>query len=582
MDVDDPDVVQDFLTAALMARNRYTPAKTSHQPSQRKYSNQHPPFDPSPNVISILPRGETPSATFHNQPTPVQRLGHTQPDSSPSGTLHSHHDSRTKLYAPDLTIYREPRPNKKWQGSIRNPDSITSPLGSWHDGDEGVPASRHPPITWKPTIPAAGNTSPTWDGTEYPDLDDGSYVQEVICGWRTKVPPMAPSTFLQETPNHYLSDVHTEHGCLLQPIEYPHTLPRVVDIKDGLEFRRQNWSSAFMERRRLALEEQKERRNGSSIHHLAEVPEKQESGWDRPKEPEPERFKRQILKRKDDSPPPHNLLSPRLPCYLRPARESDMEQIAEIYNWEVNKGIQARDSKPVAAEVFLDVFRQAEQLGMPFLVAVYGSARQPGRRRQENDVLTCCIRDPASTATPDPKLFGKVLGFSYLSVWRPGVTGDLDGSSRATSQVNLFVHPQYKRKRLGTSLLDKIMSTIASAFFSTDAYDFVDPSLNPMYKPGSSGLGPRRFHKVYASFLVRTKVAEPRDAKKQKEEEHYEDDLRWVGEWLTGQFRFENKTRFDMVHRTPRSRPGPVQWLDEVVFEYGCLQGFDPLGEEGY
>ncbi|KAK0738599.1 hypothetical protein B0T18DRAFT_250177 [Schizothecium vesticola] len=599
VDIDNPEAVQDFLDAAFMPRKRHPPATpaaakptTIDQASQPKHVRQQTPINSRANAVNIQPNCESPSSTRPNQPA----LDHTQTHVS-FGPMHPQDDSRTKLYAPDLTVHREPRPDRKWPGSIPCLDNLTSAPDSRYDDGHNAHV---PSGTWATAAPGPSsqkatdggkadfnwdNASPmTWVEGEYPDLDDGSFVHEVILQWRTKVMPMAPSTFLEEdVPNHWHSDVDTYNGRLLRPIHYPETMPCVVENLSGLDWRRRAWSSTLLERRRAELDERKKRRNGLSIHHCAEIPEKQESEWDQPKEPERDPLGRLVAKKKDDSPRPHNHLSPRVPCYLRPAQESDMEQVAAIYNWEVTEGMQARDSERLLPAAFVYLFHQAQQLGMPFLVAVYGSAKQPGRLQQDNDVLTRCIRDPASTVNPNPKFVGKILGFSYLSVWKPGIFGDLNGSSRATTQVNLFVHPEYRRKRLGTSLFDKIMSTIAPSHFSTDAYDFIDPALNPLYRPyRDHGEGLRRFHKVFAMFSVKTKVAGPHDAQKKKKEEGYEDDLRWMEELLVGQFRFEKLVRFKMVHRTPRSRPGPVYWMDEVVFEYECMHGFDPLGEERY
>lgn len=613
--IDKPEAVQDFLAAALMPRKRRTPvtpvtpvtpatpaaAKPTafDRPSQLKHATSQPSqprqqalASSTENAVNIQPSGESPASTRPNQQAPKYAPTHAS-----FGPMDSQDDSRTKLYAPDLTIFRQPRPDKKWPGSVRSFNDLTSPPGSQYDDHHNAHV---PSGTWDTAAPANGNQKATdvtnedfnwdgpnpvtWDQSEYPDLDDGSFVQTIILQWRTKVIPIPPSTFLEEdVPAHWLSDVNTEDGRLLPPVHYPETMPCMVDTKSGLDWRRRTWTSALLSGQKVELEERKQRITGSSIHHCADLPETQKLEWDEPEEPKRDPFGRRIKKKMNNGPPPPNTLSPRVPCYLRPAQESDMEQVAVIYNWEVTDGIQARDSECLPTAAWVEIFHQSQELGMPFLVAVYGSVRQPERVQQENDVLTRCTRDPASAVSPNRKLVGKILGFSYPSVWKPGVLGDPNGSSRATAQINLFVHPEYKRKRVGTSLLDKIMTTISPIYSSNDVYDFIDPALNPMYRPyRDHSLDLRRFHKVYASFFVKSKTAEPNDEKRKKEEEGYEDDLQWVEKLLVEQFRFEKVMRFGMVHRTSRWRQGPVHWMDEVVFEYGCNYGFDPLGDERY
>lgn len=619
-DIDKPEAVRDFLAAALMPRKRRTPitpvtpatpaaakptafdrpsqpsqpSQTNPVTSQPEHRNQETPVNLRENAVNIQHSGASPTLTKPNQQTPNYAQTHAS-----FGLMDSQDDNRTKLYAPDLTIFRQPRPDKKWPGSVRSFSNLTSPPGSQYDDHHNAHV---PSGIWATAAPAPANGNQkatngtnqdfncdapnpmTWDESEYPDLDDGSFVQTIIRQWRTKVTPIPPSTFLEEdVPAHWLSDVNTEDGRLLPPVHYPETMPCVVDKKSGLDWRRQTWTSALLAGQKAELDERKQRITGLSIHHCDEIPENKQSEWEQAEAPKRDEFGRLIKRKKDPGPPPPNTLSPRLPCYLRPAQESDMEQVAVIYNWEVTDGMQARDSECLPTAAWIEIFHQSQKLGIPFLVAVYGSVRQPGRVQQENDVLTHCTRDPASTVSPNRKFVGKILGFSYLSVWKPGVLGDPNGSSRATAQVNLFVHPDHKRKRVGASLLDKIMTTIGPRYSSTDTYDFIDPSLNPMYKMYREHKEDlRRFHKVYASFFVKSKTSDPYDEKKKKEEESYEDDLQWVEKLLVEQFRFEKVMRFEMVHRTTKWRPGPVHWMDEVVFEYACMWGFDPLGDERY
>ncbi|KAK3322595.1 hypothetical protein B0H66DRAFT_210106 [Apodospora peruviana] len=492
----------------------------------------------------------------------------------------------SRIRQSDPAWYGPPRPNKHYVSSSR--DSMSMPSVSTIVSDNGATGPGTKISETRTRSDIRNSIAPKHNIQDYGDkwmkynwaTDDGrddddvfitpSFISSFVTAWMADVPDHVYATFLeQKFPEHWKCDVDTNSGRLLSPVEYPDTLVDLATLDPQLSFRRQNFSSSLLIRRKLGQVGEngqtgdrkpvKNRRGQAKLPRLGSVmpPASVES------------FGPGIPNRNKVSRVPRSTFSPNIPCFLRPAEKKDMGAVATIYNCEVKDGIQTLDSTPVSVQDIEDIFNTTEKLGMPFIVAVRGSARdlEPHKGNAEYSIYTQLapyVADPL-----DVKQNGTILGFAYLSVWEPGIAGNGNGSSRATARINLFVDPKYRRKKIGFSLLDKLIATVSQRFSSESAYDFVDLSNSPVYK---HPLGHKRqyFH-LYLNYFVKHVHKIEEDSELEREQETYNDDFVWVKKLLEEKFNFTEKVRFESVHRSNKLVQGrPVYWLDSVVFEHTC------------
>lgn len=89
---------------------------------------------------------------------------------------------------------------------------------------------------------------------------------------------------------------------------------------------------------------------------------------------------------------------------------------------------------------------------LPFVVAVKGNAP---------------VLQPQSLAKPSKPLLPKfetILGFGFAQTYAYGFRGKRDGRSRATVELQFYVHHEYTRKGVGRSLLDRLIQSLSHSY----------------------------------------------------------------------------------------------------------------------
>lgn len=481
----------------------------------------------------------------------------------------------------DFTSFRAPLPDRNYAGSVRSRLSSVSLNQINETFDEGAGAigganqsgfDIRNVIGLDPNIHQSGNTWIKCNLDDPRGLENdqvfGSidYLETFVRAWVGAVADGVKASLSRDNGhNHWECDIDTTTGSLLPPVEYPNTIVDPKSLPDSLEldWHRQNWTSNLLIRR------DRQRRwlrwgVGNGRNPPPPPPEP---------EPEPEVLDERLIVKVHEHVIPmteYNHFVPRIRCFLRPAKKSDMEAVCNIYNWEVQHGFQTTDSSPLSVGDFEKVLSNIQQLGMPFIVAVRGSARDL------NLTSGNCSFSPYRQVPFDKSQHqnsGEILGFAFLSVREPGLAGSCTGSSRAAAKVNVYVHPDYRRKKIGLSLLDMLLRTASDRFSSHSGYDFIDTEDNPIYKdPLYRRKSPdeRKYFRLYFHYLVRHKHVTGGNKKMEQEQQTYDNDLVWIRKMLQDHLHFTEVVRFEAVHCSPKCREGPVQWLDEVVFEHSC------------
>ncbi|KAK4212421.1 hypothetical protein QBC37DRAFT_194573 [Rhypophila decipiens] len=453
-----------------------------------------------------------------------------------------------------------------------------------------------------------------WDGGRRDHCEDNTifcsdtYIGRFIVHWMQDAASNIQVNL--DMPNHWNSDIETETGRLLMPIEQPETTvdPTTANNDAGWNFRREKMTSKMMMAKRMSddgrkAKHQSSRRNPNGKPNWKDYIRAPPATKDPAPTPTPPTYHSskiiKVIPHAESSAPPSGMgsvigadvttattppiegkgkyalgprsnFSPAVPCYLRPALKNDMNAVTEIYNYEVTQGKQALDSSPLTANDFTKILETTQTLGMPFIVAVRGSARTIRAEKGNFELSPFLQRSPYLADPEDARQNGVILGFAYLSVWEPGLAGDGNGSSRASARVNVFVDPKFRRKKVGLSLLDKLLSTVSRRYTSLQSYDFVDLSNSLVYK---HPLGhERQYFRLYLTYFVRhAHNLFSDDPEFDKEQDSYRDDLVWVKKLLEKIFGFEEKFCFETSHRSSNYiKSRPIYWLDSVVFEHTC------------
>ncbi|KAJ4398605.1 hypothetical protein N0V85_006233 [Neurospora sp. IMI 360204] len=375
-----------------------------------------------------------------------------------------------------------------------------------------------------------------YDGRNYDiGLQTEEYNKGLVEAWVQEVTVDAKASFKSKR-NHFNCDINPETGCFLAPVSHP--LTRVSEAQDPeLRWRQMNWSSDLLRKRKLAS-----KRGGK--FYRGEVP---------PSSRQPPKVQLNVNIA--------DLNVPQVPCHLRPAEASDMEAVASIYNSEA---IQKLDSAPLGAADFEEILTDTHGHELPFIVAVSGSARV--------DMLKDGIRfessHPQQMVLPPSLKEGVVLGFAYLSVWKPGLAGSTTGTSRATVEAHVYVHTSWRRNKIGSTLLDRLMASVSLNAKSKEMCDFWDPSRNPAYAAPCQH--DRYTFKIYMQYLVKTEFDANNGFNNRETQENQVGGITWLKNLLETKFGFKEKVRFEAAYRSPKVEGEASYWLDSVVFEHTC------------
>ena len=481
--------------------------------------------------------------------------------------------------SPDLTGYRMPRPDRDYAGSTYSLPSLASELNVSDEGiggksteDKSTTDIRNE-IGLQPNIhvhrDAEKWTTYNWEnptGRDWDDILSGeTYLSQFITAWMKESPENMAASLTTNVQEHWRCDIDTNTGKFLRPVGYPESMVNHAENDPALEWRRQNWTSTLLMRRHIGPP--RASRNGKNNRRR----NRRGRDWDDEPAVIDERL---ILKVHEHviERPEYNRYVPRIPSFLRPAEKYDMTAVQAIYNWEVEHGMQALDTQPLSVEDFERILATAQNLGMPFIVAVRGSARDLGLIKGN-----LAFSNFNQVPFHESDKLGEILGFAFFSVWQPGLAGGGLGTSRATAKIHVFVHPDYRRNKIGFSLIDMLLTTVSDRFSSQTGYDFIDPDNSPVFK--NSAARQRQYFHLYLSFKVKSKQRTNGNKKLEDEQKAYDDDLAWVKTLVEDQLNFTQMVRLEAVHRSPKGAEGPAYWMDEIIFEHTCH--FDPLAIKG-
>ncbi|KAI1186845.1 hypothetical protein F5B17DRAFT_431135 [Nemania serpens] len=318
----------------------------------------------------------------------------------------------------------------------------------------------------------------------------------------------------QTTDLHEDCDIDTYEGRPMTPIDYPKTR------KQELMSRRQSEETSATAMRQFAAEiarrdpnvklKQKEsKRRAAAMATEAMVD----------REPEP------LL----EEPNPNEI---QIPCHLRPAYESDIEAITAIYNHEIASGYKVMDTSPVGHDDFHNIYSECLVEKMPFVVAVEGS----------HEVIE--------------KYPQRIIGFALITAVCRGISGSYETLSRPGGKLLVIVKPEYRRKKVGTALLDILITNCTGWYVSKGGYQFVNFTHDWMSTEFRSNT--RLWWYLEMEVMIRS--GETEEGTRNSEE------FQWIWNFLEAKFNLLLKHYDEKCFYEPRQ----MIWLDKLTFRRVC------------
>ena len=142
-------------------------------------------------------------------------------------------------------------------------------------------------------------------------------------------------------------------------------------------------------------------------------------------------------------------LKPKANVYLRPAYPADIGQMTDLYNHYVTNTIHCPEFKPRTTQNFVNRLADILTNGLPWIVAVDRSKRTG-------------LHSSWVTHIPE-----KIVGLAYADHFHhPG------SMYRYTVELDIFVHPEYYHKGIGSCLMDKMLNLMDLDYQTRAGYEW--------------------------------------------------------------------------------------------------------------
>ncbi|KAL9625397.1 MAG: hypothetical protein Q9160_000460 [Pyrenula sp. 1 TL-2023] len=157
-----------------------------------------------------------------------------------------------------------------------------------------------------------------------------------------------------------------------------------------------------------------------------------------------------------------NSMVPKTNIYIRPAIRADLDQILSIFNSYVENHARTSELEKIQIIEMQDRLVDCENERLPFLVAILKDFKS--------------TRHTAARTTQAERVVGYGLATDFCLP---------DRAEKFTAELELYVHREWVRKKIGSCLLDKLIEVCDPGYISRQGYFFHsdDPS---RYYPGGN------------------------------------------------------------------------------------------------
>ncbi|KAI0460425.1 hypothetical protein F5B21DRAFT_519169 [Xylaria acuta] len=318
------------------------------------------------------------------------------------------------------------------------------------------------------------------------------------------------ANFLSQNIDHHEDcDVDTFNGVLMDPVEYTRTKI------EGLMSRNQAEMTATLFTKQFLAETARKRKAQRKTEKQAKVTARATETETGPMVAE--------------SPNPNKV---QIPCHLRPATESDIQIITAIYNREISDGYKVMDTKPIRPDDFRTIYNQCQAEKMPFVVAVEGC----------HGVIDT--------------LHQRIIGVALVTAVSRGISGSYETLSSRGGKLLVIVEPEYRRKKVGTALIDLIITNCTGWYMPKGGYQFMNSTHD--WISNEFGSNPRKWWYLEMEVMILSGVNE--------EKNRNGEEFKWIWNFLEAKFNLILKHYDEKCFYEPRQ----MNWLDKLTFRRDC------------
>lgn len=160
-----------------------------------------------------------------------------------------------------------------------------------------------------------------------------------------------------------------------------------------------------------------------------------------------------------------NNMVPKANIYIRPAIRADLNQILFIFNSYVENSARTSELEKIQLSEMHDRLDDSENENLPFLVAVLKDFKK--------------TKHTAARTTSTEKVVGYGLATDFCLP---------DRAEKFTAELELYVHPEWLHKKLGSCLLDKLLEVCDRGYIRRQGYIFHSDEPKKYYPGGDRDL----------------------------------------------------------------------------------------------
>lgn len=189
-------------------------------------------------------------------------------------------------------------------------------------------------------------------------------------------------------------------------------------------------------------------------------------------------------------------IKPGLNLYVRSARQADMAEVCDIYNYYVEYGCCTSEVKRLSTNGMLHRYRNIAEQKLPFLVACERRSTLPARKKRNQGEQVV--------------LSERIVGFAYADDYN-----DPSGMYRFTAEAEVYTLFSEYMKGVGKCLMDKLLGVLDQSYIERAGFEAEGTEIN--------GCGRWRCIK---DIIINLPYDKP-------------EKLEWMSRWITGWLGFE-------------------------------------------
>ena len=128
----------------------------------------------------------------------------------------------------------------------------------------------------------------------------------------------------------------------------------------------------------------------------------------------------------------------------------------DIYNFYALNSIVTEDQFPITEEDVKFLLKTAQSEKLPIIVAVRGKMPLPSDTKPLNRFAR-----KGKVSLPQ---FEVIIGFAYAEKYCYGLGRGHDTRTRFTANLHFYAHSDFTRKRVGQSLLDRLIQCVSHGY----------------------------------------------------------------------------------------------------------------------